>query len=172
MNTDDAVEIIEVLEKSRAEFNDAVKGLEEASARAIPAEDRWSAVQCVEHVTMVEERFVARLEAAEPLDVPRVDKQREADLSSRLRNRTNRAVAPEAASPKGRFTSLAEAIDHFNAVRTRTIHVAKDRSADLYRLSVEHPRFGVMNGVEFMHVIAGHSCRHADQIREIRAGLG
>src|SRR4051812_46246875 len=159
MATEQASEIIEVLEKSRTEFNDAVSGLEEKDAGATPADGRWSAVQCIEHVTIVEERFLARLEAAERLEMSRVDRQREADLSARVRSRVNRAVAPEAASPQGRFTTLAEAIDNFNAARTRTIRVAEQRGADLYRVSVEHPRFGVMNGVELVHVIAGHSCR-------------
>ena len=43
--------------------------------------------------------------------------------------------------------------------------------SDLYSVSIEHARFGVMNGVELLHTIAGHARRHAEQIREVRANL-
>ena len=73
--------------------------------------------------------------------------------------------------PAGRFTTLAQALEQFNANRTRSIQFAQDRSGDLYYLASEHPRFGPMNGVEFLIIIAAHGRRHAAQIQEVRAAL-
>jgi hypothetical protein len=80
--------------------------------------------------------------------------------------------APEAVLPGGRFTTLAQALEQFNAGRTRSIQFAEDRCDELYFLASEHPRFGPVNGVELLIIIAGHCRRHAEQIRETRAALG
>lgn len=164
-------EVIQLLEDSREEFNRALRDLANAQASTVPGENRWSVLQCVEHVALVEQRFLGWLKAAKPSDTSRIDKEREAGLLGRLLDRSNRVVAPDAVAPTGSFPSLADAIDRFNEVRTETVRFAESHFADLCRLSFEHPRFGVMNGFEALNVIAGHCRRHADQIREIRASL-
>jgi hypothetical protein len=73
--------------------------------------------------------------------------------------------------PSGRFTTLAQALEEFNSGRTRSVQFAEERSEDLYCLAAEHPRFGAVNGVELLIIAAGHSRRHAEQIKETRAAL-
>lgn len=164
-------EIIEDLERSRQEFIEALAGLTESQANARPHPERWSVLDCVEHVTTVEERFQGWLNAAKKLDGPRIDKDKEAGLLARVPDRSTRVKAPEAVVPAGRFTTLEQALEQFNAGRTRSIQFAEDRCDDLYCLASEHPRFGPVNGVELLIIIAGHSRRHAEQIRETRAAL-
>src|SRR5215471_15741515 len=172
MSPQDRIEIVPMLEDSRQEFLAAVGTVSEEQAVAKPDPNRWSVLECVEHVTFVEDRFLKRLETAPRLDAPRVDKDKEADLAQRVPNRTVRAEAPELARPTGRFRSLAQAMQQFNSNRDATIRFAKDRAAELYWLSLEHPRFGAVNGSEFMVIIAGHARRHAAQIREAKTALG
>ena len=164
-------EIVQNLERSRQEFNAAVAGLTESQAKARPNPECWSVLDCVEHVAIVEDRFLRWLEAAKKLDAPRVDKENEAVLMDRVPDRSMRVKAPEAVLPTGRFTTLGQAIEQFNAERTRSVQFAEDRCDDLYCLASEHPRFGPVNGVELLIVIAGHARRHAEQIRETRAAL-
>ncbi len=164
-------EIVENLERSRQEFIAALAGLSESQAKLRPDPERWSVLDCVEHVATVEERFLGWLEAAEKLDAPRVDKEKEVGLTARVPDRSTRVKAPDAVLPVGRFTSLAQAVEQFNAARTRCIQFADYRSDDLYCLTSAHPRFGPVNGVELLIIIAGHSRRHAQQIREARAAL-
>jgi uncharacterized damage-inducible protein DinB len=172
MTPEGTSEIVHILENSRQEFNAATSGLSESHANARPEVGRWSVLECVEHVAIVEERFLGWLERAEPREAPPIDKQKEAALAVRVTNRANRAEAPAAVRPTGRFTSLPQGLEHFNTTRTRTIRFAEERSDDLYCLASEHPRFGRINGTELLLIIAGHARRHADQIREIRAALG
>src|ERR1700683_2307530 len=172
MAPEERTEIVQVLEDSRKVFNDAAGGLSEAQAGTSPAEGRWSVLQCVEHVTTVEERFLGFLKAAPKTDTPRVDKEKEAGLLVRIPDRTTRINAPEAVLPTGRFTTLAEALEQFHTGSTRSIQFAQDRSGDLYYLASEHARLGPMNGAEFLILIAAHARRHAAQIREVRAALG
>src|SRR5262252_876837 len=145
MTPQEKIEIVPLLEESREEFLAAVGGLSEAEACAKPDPGKWSVLECVEHVTTVEERFLRRLETAPRLNAPRVDKQKEIDLASRVPDRTVRAEAPEPARPTGRFASLAAAMEEFKTNRKQTIRFAKERNAELYWLSLEHPRFGPVN---------------------------
>jgi uncharacterized damage-inducible protein DinB len=171
MAPQERTEIVDNLERSRQEFIAALSGISEAQAKERPDPARWSVLDCVEHVTIVEERFLGWLKAAEKLDAPRVDKEKEAGLMARIPDRSARAQAPEAVVPNGRFPTLAEALDRFNAGRTQSIQFAGERCDELYCLAAAHPRFGPMNGVEFLIIIAGHARRHAAQIRETRAAL-
>ena len=164
-------EIVQNLERSRQEFIAAVAGLTESQAKARPDPARWSVLDCVEHVTSVEERFQGWLNSAKKLDAPCVDKEKEALLTGRVPDRSVRVQAPEAVVPAGRFLTLEQALEQFNAGRMRSIQFAKDRWDDLYCLASEHPRFGPVNGIELLIIIAGHSRRHAEQIRETRAAL-
>lgn len=162
-------EIVQALESSREEFNAAAAGVAEAQGKAKPAPDRWSVLECVEHVVVVEKRYLDLLAAAKMLEAPRVDKQKEAAITAQFPDRTTKREAPEAVRPAGRFTSLAQALEQFNATRSQAIRFAQDRQADLYRMTAEHPRMGALNGAEMLLVIAGHGRRHAEQIREIKA---
>lgn len=171
MAPQERTELVQNLERSRQEFLAALDGLSESEAKARPDPARWSVLDCVEHVTIVEERFLGFLEAAEKLDTPRIDKEKEARLMTTMPDRSTRFHAPEAVQPNGRFQTLAQAREQFNAGRARSIQFAQDRCDDLYCLASMHQRLGPMNGVEFLILIAQHGRRHTEQIRETRAAL-
>jgi hypothetical protein len=164
-------EIIDILEKSREDFHAAASGVPESLANTRPGENRWSVLECVEHVAAVEDVFLGRLASATPGEAPPEDRAREAALTARVVDRSTRREAPETTLPKSRFTSLALGLTEFHNVRTRTMQLAKDREADLYVLATIHPALGPLNGVETLTIIAAHARRHADQIREVRAAL-
>jgi hypothetical protein len=167
----DRTEIIDILEKSREEFQTAAGGVPESLAKTRPGDNRWSVLDCVEHVATVEEIFLKRLAGGEYLEAPPADKLKEEALAARVVDRSTRRQAPETVVPKGRFTSLAEGLEQFHSARRRTVQFARDRSADLYSLASAHPVFGPLNGVEALIIIANHARRHAEQIREIRVAI-
>ncbi|HTC33503.1 MAG TPA: DinB family protein [Bryobacteraceae bacterium] len=167
----DRLEIVQHLERGRAEFLASVAGLSEAQVALRPDPARWSVFDCVEHVTIVEERFLGWLDNAKKLDEPRIDKEKEAGLLVRVADRSTRAQAPEAVVPNGRFTTLAQALEQFNVNRTRSVQFAQDHSDELYYLAAEHPRFGPVNGAELLMIITAHARRHAAQIQEVRTAL-
>lgn len=164
-------EIIDIIEKSTEDFQAAAGSVPEFLAKIRPEADRWSVLDCVEHVTTVEEIFLARLAGGTPGETPPEDKDKEAALAKRLSDRSSRREAPEFILPKGRFASLAEGLKEFHSVRARSLQFARDHAADLYTLASSHPALGPLNGMEALIILAGHSSRHADQIREVRAAL-
>jgi DinB family protein len=171
MAPSEAIDIIEILEKSSEDFHASAKAVPESLAKTRPEENRWSVLECVEHVTTVEEMFLKRLAGGEYTEAPPEDKTKEAALAQRFVDRTTKRQAPETVSPKGRFTSLAEGLQQFQSARDTTLQFAREHAAELYTLASVHPAFGPLNGVEALMIIAGHAQRHAEQIREVRAAL-
>ena len=170
MAPEPTLEMISTLEASRKDFL-AAAAVPESQAKINPEAGRWSVLECVEHVILAEERFLSWLEKGTEVETAKANPQKEAELAAAVTNRASRAQAPEPAQPKGRFHTLAEALTAFDAVRNRSVQFVQQRGSKLYQLMVEHPRFGPMNGAELVQIIAGHACRHAAQIREVRDSL-
>lgn len=163
-------EIVEQLESGRVELIAVVSGLTEDRAKTRPAPDRWSVLECIEHVSFVEGRFRGMVEQSASQDVAAPDKAREALIVGRVVDRTTKRNAPEAIHPTGKHTCIAEALEQFNATRDQTVQFAREQGARLYGRSAAHPVFGTLNGVEALLLIAGHGRRHTEQMREAAEG--
>ncbi|HEY7387756.1 MAG TPA: DinB family protein [Bryobacteraceae bacterium] len=169
--TVDRSELLRLLENSRQELHAAIAGLSDAQAAASPGPERWSVLECLEHVTTVEQRFLERLKEAVQSDAPAADKEREAAFLARVVDRSTRAQAPELVRPVGRFRKLSDAVESYNAARAATMSFVEENHASLYPRLLSHPRFGALNGYEYILLIAGHSRRHTAQILETRAAV-
>jgi hypothetical protein len=159
--------LITNLKDSRDSIREALAGITEEDARQRPGTGRWSALDCVEHLTIAEEAMLGRLKDGEPLAEPIHLPEREARMAAGVSGRATRVQAPPAALPTGRFASIAEAIERFCAARGRTIEFV-EAAPNLRALQVTHPFFGPVSGYELAVIMASHSLRHAAQIREIR----
>lgn len=158
------------LESARAELVTLVSSLSEEQARTRPAPDRWSVLECMEHVSFVERRFLGMVKASEPGAPVARDAARESALKHRVEDRSNRRVAPEFVRPTGKYASLPEALADFNAAREETLRFAAEQGANLLTRSASHPVLGPMNGVETLLLIVGHGRRHTEQMREAMEG--
>lgn len=163
--------IVAVLESGRQDFLAATQGLSDERAATKPGADRWSVLECMEHVITVEGRFLGWLENAGRLEQAEPSKEKEDQLMARITDRSQKAVAPEVVQPTGRVASVAQGLEEFNAIRDKTVQTARELGEELYVRSCKHPRFGDMNGAELIQIIAGHARRHAAQMREARAAV-
>ena len=159
--------LIANLENSRESICEALAGITEEDARRSPGPGRWSAIECVEHLTIAEERALGRLQNGEPLAEPIHLPEREARMAADVSARATRVQAPPAALPTGRFGSMAETVERFCAARGRTLEFI-ETAPNLRAVQVTHPFFGAISGYEYLVITASHSLRHATQIREIR----
>ncbi len=160
--------LIAALEDGRQQVVAAVHGLADAAAAAKPAADRWSVLECLEHIAAVEHRFLSFAGTGDTYDTARIDPVRERDLAAQVVDRSTRREAPEAVVPTGRFRTVAEGLIAFNEARDTSVRFAQDHGDGLYRIKAAHPRFGELNGVELIHLLNGHAVRHVAQIRETR----
>ena len=143
-----------------------------------PGPDRWSPVEIVEHLSLVETRFSAVVggkisdalntglgpEAGARTPLPE-------KIQTMLADRTGKRTAPDAAIPTG---SMNEAAAWEAADKARQGFRAAVLSADGLALSGvihEHPFFGPLNVYQWVELIAAHEMRHVAQVREAAAQL-
>jgi hypothetical protein len=77
--------------------------------------------------------------------------------------------ASDQSRPRGRFSTLAEAVAHFQTVRERTLRLVVETSEDLRATEVTHPHHvvGVISTYECLLLMGSHAQRHALQIEEV-----
>src|ERR1700722_18960932 len=119
------------LEWARSELIAVVGSLTEEQARTRPAPDRWSVLECLVHVCYVERRFLRMVRESEAGRPAERDAEKEAALIERVTDRSNRRTAPETVHPFGRYQSISEAVQDFNAVRDETLRFASEEDVNL-----------------------------------------
>jgi hypothetical protein len=166
------------LDASRQALRQTMATIPEPVRTERPGPDRWSPVEIVEHLSLVETRFSAVVggKIAEALNTglgpeggarTRLPEK----IQSMLADRTGKRTAPEAAMPTG---TLNEAAAWEAADRARAGFRAAVLSADGLALSGvihEHPFFGSLNVYQWVELIAAHEMRHVAQVREAAAQL-
>jgi len=163
MQTSDTVQ---ALVQSQREFNAAVSGLSDEEASAHPEPGCWSVLEQVEHLVMAESRLGMIFSMATKQDEGIRDLTREADLAAAVRDRSRKISAPERIHPTGKFRTTSEALQAFNAARTSATAFATEHEAELDTWKAAHPVFGSISMREWLVLVAGHSGRHVEQIRE------
>jgi hypothetical protein len=171
MKPHERAQLLVLMEANARAFQDAAKGIAPHLAAQRPDPQRWSVLECAEHVAMVEAGLFARVTAAEHSDTPRIDEKREFGILRYAAERNNKVEAPEAVKPTGRFSTVDQALGEFLANREKTIRFINDCELDLRAQLTTHPRFGEMNSYELLLLMAMHPARHAAQIREIGDAL-
>jgi hypothetical protein len=161
--------LIERLNAGRDELLAAVEGLTDEQSAKRPVEGAWSPLECVEHVATVETLFLRRLQT-QSVDVPEeMSREREPVLYARIATRDRKINGPEIAQPKGRFSTVGEAVEAFQQARAHTLKWLDECPYDLRRRAAEHPALGPGSVYEMVLILAAHAARHAAQIRECRA---
>lgn len=170
MEANAPAELIDQLRATRDTFLAGVSGVTDVQAKFKPAPDRWSIEECAEHIALVENGFLIRLQESTPAE--RVERpERQAELRKTTADRTAKRKAPERAWPTGRFGSVTKALDQFVANREKTIAYLNDCQDDLHARTVVHS-VGTLTGHELVVLLSAHTLRHLDQIREIQRTPG
>jgi len=171
MTEDERERILAVLEEGSNALLDALHGVSEVQAARVLAAERWSILQCVEHVTLAEQYLFSLIETSKFADKPLIDEQRWLRIDTRGADRSVKRECPSYALPKGGFSSLQEALDEFLASRERTIGFVKTNTDDLRSRIAVHPVLGDVNCQELLLLMAVHPARHAKQIEENKVVL-
>lgn len=167
LNEAERKELLASLDRTRMEYLASVSEVGEEGARWKPAPERWSVLECAEHVAVVEVRLLKQITDTAAPDNRFVSPGRESQILQTGADRSEKREAPEAARPTGRFASLAEAIREFEKRRADTVaHITRE-SRDLRALRMDHPRFGSLTAQECLALLIMHPARHAAQVREI-----
>lgn len=159
------------LESTKKDVLDATKGLSEAQWNFKPAPDRWSIAECMEHIAAAEDfirgMVAEKIMMAPPApgrDVVAID----AAIIANVPERKTKVQAPDEIKPSNRFGSPQGSIDHFVASRAKTEEFVKN-TPGLRDHAADSPVGTKWDAYEFVLLIAAHSERHTNQIKEVKA---
>jgi hypothetical protein len=164
--------LLKQLTEGRDALVEALTGVDESAAQRRPASDRWSILECVEHLAIGEAYQLGQALAAQPAASPVVNEKRERLILERGTDRSRPVPASEVAKPAGRFAHLSDALQHFLAARARTIELVEKYDRDPRAFITTHPFLGQVNCYENLLLMAVHPLRHVKQIEECRDAIG
>ena len=162
------------LEDTRKKFLDSVQGLSEAQWKFKSAADRWSIAEVAEHIAVSEEMILGLItqqvmkSPAAPEKKESV-KGKETMLRQMLTDRSKKAQAPEMLKPTNRWATQAELVKAFQASRDNTVKYVQTTQDDLRSHFAPHPVFKDLDAYQWLFLLSGHSERHTDQIKEVKA---
>src|SRR5437016_696438 len=103
------MDLVAILEAGRRDFLDATRNISPEQASARPTPHCWSVLECIEHVAIVEDRYLGWISSGTAM-APRRDSRKEIRLFTTIRNRLTKVEAPDVLRPQGRFRMLAAAL--------------------------------------------------------------
>jgi DinB superfamily len=159
------------LESTKQDVLDATKNLSPAQWNFKAAPDRWSIAECMEHIAAAEdyirgsiESGVMKAPAVPGRDIAAID----AGIIANVPERSHKVQAPEAIKPTNRFGSPQASLDHFVESRATTENFLKTTTG-LRDHAADSPTGQKWDAYEFILLIAAHSERHTNQIKEVKA---
>jgi uncharacterized damage-inducible protein DinB len=160
------------LDQTRDRLLRTARNLSPMQLQYKPAPERWSAAECLEHITLVENLVLGNINNAlkGSAGTPAIDMGDDA-LVQRVTNRSVRATAPERIVPTGRVPH-DQLLGEFQAARRRTSEFLASTNAPLRQYAFPHPRFGQLDCYQWVLLVAGHGERHRQQVEELIADAG
>jgi len=174
ISAEERAKVIKLLKESQAETLEALEKLSDAQLKFKPAPDRWSVLECAEHIMLSEGLLFAgvqRVVATKPNpDWEAKTKGKTEFLEDVLAGRKGKAQAPESIVPSGKL-SRDQLIKKFKEARAITLKFAEQTQVPLKEHTLDHPSpvFGTLNGYQWLIYIPMHNIRHNKQIAEVKA---
>jgi hypothetical protein len=172
MNDAERTFLIEQLEKSKKDFLTTIAGVTPAQWQFKPAPEVWSVAECAEHIILSEDFLRGSAQAM--LKSPAVERpatstaEHDQQIVGMVGDRSHKGKAPEPITPSGKFATPADAAKEFMARRDKSLEYARTTTDDL-RVHVAKGPVGPMDAYQLLLLMASHTGRHTDQIREVQA---
>ena len=161
---------VDHLSKTQEDLINAVNGLTEAQLNFKSAPDRWSVLECVQHITMASTGIWQMTQATLKEKTDTLKSQvTDEQFIKMIQDRSMKAQAPETALPaKSPYHTLAETLEAFNADRSKLTDYIKTTNDDM-RSHVAKMPFGNVDAYQLVLLISAHTNRHTQQINEVKA---
>ncbi|MFD0957571.1 DinB family protein [Virgibacillus alimentarius] len=161
--------ILDINTEARQEILDVVSGLSDEVLNKKVEEDRWSIMQVLEHLYLIEKAvthsIADQIENGENKEVSKKPIEMSVD-------RSTKAKAPSFAQPSNEFITLNEMKEKLAASRADLTKLAESAEAKiLEQRTYPHPAFGDLSLKQWIPFIGYHEKRHLKQIEEVKQEL-
>jgi len=162
---------VDHLNQTRADLINAVQGLSDAQLNFKSAPDRWSVLECVQHITLSSQGLYGFVQ--QTLKVPNdsafkptvTDEQ----FITMVKDRSHKAQAPEPFKPvHSPYKTLEETLKAFNAGRDSLVDYVQTTNDDL-RAHIAVLPFAKVDDYQMILMISAHTNRHTQQLKEVKA---
>ena len=164
--------VIDMLEENSKKFLAAIERISETQWQFKPAADQWSVAESAEHITLSEGLLLSiaqeSLKSADEAKKASVLEGKEKAVIERLKDRSQKANAPDVLRPTGKFATRKELIEAFKLAREKTMMYVKTTKDPLKSHIVSHPLFGELTAYQWLVMIPAHANRHVDQLEEVQ----
>jgi DinB superfamily len=162
---------VDHLNQTRADLIAAVQGLSEAQLNFKTAPDRWSVLECVQHITLSSQGifgFVQQTLKA-PNDSAFKPTVSDEQFITMIEDRTHKAQAPEPFKPvHSPYKTLEETLKAFTAGRDSLITYV-NTTHDNLRDHIAVLPFAKVDAYQLVLMISAHTNRHTQQLNEVKA---
>jgi uncharacterized damage-inducible protein DinB len=153
----------------REELWEAVNGLSDEQMNKQVEEDRWSIIQVLEHLYLIETAVTKRITSELKNEGSELAGDKPIHLAL---DRSAKIQAPSYAKPSNEFQTLNEIKQKLQNSRAKLVKVCNE--ADPFMLdrnSFLHPVFGLMSLKQWIPFVGLHEKRHLAQIEELKRNL-
>ncbi|WP_143305235.1 DinB family protein [Chitinophaga vietnamensis] len=168
--------LLSELKNTKENLLKTVQGLSDAQLQYKPAPDRWSVIECVEHITLIE-RFFREAEQSMIKEPANPDKKKDVKVTDdfivkSVEDRSHKRQAPEFGQPKNTFGSPSATIAAFSAQRDSLIDYVTNTTDDMRNHLTDKSPFGTIDAYQLLLLDAAHTARHTKQMQEVKADSG
>jgi len=163
--------VINMLEENTNKFLADLEKISETQWRFKPSANQWSIAEISEHITLSDGLFlsIAQNSLKSAADNKKANSLigKENSMIERLKDRTQKAQAPEVLIPTNRYATRKDLIAAFKIAREKTIMYVKNTNDPLKNHVVSHPSFGELTAYQWLVMIPAHANRHVAQLEEV-----
>ncbi len=148
-----------------------VEGLTDAQLNFKPAPDRWSVLECVQHITLSSQGLWHMTDSVihQPKDDTLKSSVQDEQFIKMVEDRSFKAQAPEMFKPiKSPYHTLRGTLTAFKADRAKLIDYVSNTTDDLRGHFAKLP-FATIDTYQFILMISAHTNRHTQQLNEVKA---
>jgi hypothetical protein len=159
------------LNQTRVDLINAVQGLSETQLNFKPAPDRWSVLECVQHITLTSQALVGFVQATlkTPNDSNFKASFPDEKFIAMIEDRSHKVQTSEPLKPiHSPYKTLDETLKVFNTARDSLINYVNTTNDDL-RGHVGVMPFGKADAYQLVLMISAHTNRHTQQLNEVKA---
>ena len=162
---------VDHLTKTKNDLISAVQGLSEAQLNFKPAADRWSVLECVQHITLSSHGLFgfSQQTLKAPNDSGFKPTVTDEQFIAMIEDRSQKAQAPEAFKPvNSPYKTLGETLNAFNGARDSLITYVQTTQDDL-RAHIAVLPFAKVDAYQIILLVSAHTNRHTQQLNEVKA---
>ena len=163
--------VLSMLEENSNKFLADIEKVSDTQWRYKPSTSQWSIAEIAEHITLSDGLLlsIAQNSLKSPADDEKANglTGKENSMIERLKDRAQKAHAPDVLVPTNRYASRKDLIAAFKIAREKTIMYVKHSKDPLKNHIASHPLFGELTAYQWLVMIPAHANRHVAQLEDV-----